>query len=800
MTLTLSSAPGDGDASAEHELIGATIGNIRIVKLLGAGGMGAVYEGLDERLERRVAVKAIRPDRKLDAEAKARFVREARVLSRLAHPHICQIYEYVEAGDLGEFLVLELIDGRTLDTIIVGELTPTARLDIARQIAGVLVAAHERGVVHRDLKPSNVMLSPTGEVKVLDFGLSRLVDERRGATISRAAGVEDRDSSLQEISGDGGNVETRLGSIIGTLSYMSPEQARGEPAGPASDMFSFGLLLQELLTGGPAYGPEEDMQRRLARAREARTRPITGVAPDLAALVNRLKSLNPGARPSAHDAAERLQWIRDTPRRRLRRRIVAAAITVLTLLSAALAIQTIRIAGERDRAESETAKATAINRFVQETLGAADPIHGTGRDVTLLETLAGAVDEVDASLGDQPAVAAAVRATFGRTYVNLARYDEAAPLLESALEQRRQLHRGDHPEIAASLHDLGDLRGRQGELVEAEELLRESLRMWSSLAGERHPALLGPLMDLGSLLSKQDKYAEAEALHERAVELSIALYGRDDPRVGDALQDLAWTLYRQGRLNEAEERFRRALDLREQALGEKHPHVALTMANLAVVLIDKDELEEAERLVRRCLELRREALGQEHFDVADTLHLLAIINRRRGDLEEAASLLRQAIAIKRNAVGEVHNDVATHLDQLASVLSDQGALAEAEEVQRQALEVYRRLGDEARPAFYATAIQNLAWILTRRGDHAAAEPRYREALAILRKVYAPENWMIANTEANLGACLTRLGQIEEAEEVLLAAYDDLVAALGEDHRRAQKTRGYLDELEAARRR
>ncbi len=154
------------------ELIGRRFGHIRVTEVVGSGGMGDVYAGYDEKLERRVALKVLNADQRLDEEARQRLLREARALSKLEHPNICRIHDYIETGDV-DLLVLEYIDGRTLHDALSDNLPRSEKLRIAVAIAEVLVRAHRAGIVHRDLKPENVMLTRTGEVKVLDFGLAR---------------------------------------------------------------------------------------------------------------------------------------------------------------------------------------------------------------------------------------------------------------------------------------------------------------------------------------------------------------------------------------------------------------------------------------------------------------------------------------------------------------------------------------------------------------------------------------------------------------------------------------------------
>ena len=292
-------------------LVGRTIGNIRIVDRIGKGGMGEVYAGLDETLGRRVALKVIRAENRFAADARARFLREARILSQLEHPHICRIYNYIE-GDEQDSLVLELIEGENLgDLIARGELDPAQKMTVAAQIVEVLEAAHAKGVVHRDLKPHNVMVNSEGDVKVLDFGLAYSTTDAPGSQSSDSLDLPPSDSStppigrihqLQSLAPtmaatasptealpqpdaatltpssaptDVGpaDVHTREGSVLGTPGFMSPEQAAGRPATSASDMYSFGLLLQMLLTRAPVYPQGLTMPALLERVRKAETIP-----------------------------------------------------------------------------------------------------------------------------------------------------------------------------------------------------------------------------------------------------------------------------------------------------------------------------------------------------------------------------------------------------------------------------------------------------------------------------------------------------------------------------------------------
>src|SRR6185436_7353510 len=272
------------------ELIGKRFRHIRVTEIAGEGGMGAVYAGHDETLDRRVALKALRADQRLDADARQRLLREARALSKLEHPNICRIHDYLEEDGF-DLLVLEYIDGRTLKEAIRDGLSRGEKLRIAVSLANALVAAHRAGIIHRDLKPDNVMLTRSGEVKVLDFGLARLMRRTSTPRFHLRQGTDDLDVPASPL--------TVAGTTMGTPVYMSPEQARGAELTPASDMYSFGLLLQTIFSGVEPHPAELTAREVILRAARGETRPVKGVESGVAALIERLKQIAPSDRPTA---------------------------------------------------------------------------------------------------------------------------------------------------------------------------------------------------------------------------------------------------------------------------------------------------------------------------------------------------------------------------------------------------------------------------------------------------------------------------------------------------------------------
>src|ERR1044071_887437 len=332
-------------------LQGKRYGHIRVEGILGQGGMGNVYAGFDETLTRRVALKVLHRHASFDAESRARLVREARTLSRLDHPNICRIHDFIENGD-SDVLVLELIDGQTLEQALADGLSFAEKLRVARDVASVLMAAHRAGVLHRDLKPENVMLTKSGEVKVLDFGLARWVEQKTKSgkhlalppdAMEAPPPAAPPDERWHDVERDATAVmerdrhdtpvrmhETAYGVTVGTPLFMSPEQDRGEALPTASDIYSFGLMLQSMFSGREPYPDGLDSHEILLFAARGQSLPVTGLRHDVTALIKALKAFAPSDRPTAADAVQRLEHIIGAPKRKLRD-AVAAALAVAFL-------------------------------------------------------------------------------------------------------------------------------------------------------------------------------------------------------------------------------------------------------------------------------------------------------------------------------------------------------------------------------------------------------------------------------------------------------------------------------------
>jgi tetratricopeptide (TPR) repeat protein len=767
-------------------LVGTVAGSIRIVDRLGAGGMGEVYLGVDERLGRRVAVKTIRRERQASASARARFLREAQILSQLEHPSICRIYEYIEA-DERDLIVLELVQGADLEQAQRDGLSEREKLAIAEQIAAALVAAHSLSVVHRDLKPENVIITPSGETKVLDFGLARFARttelQASGPDAISGAGL---DPGPLTVTADGG--------VMGTPRYMSPEQARGEEVTAASDMYSFGLVLQELFTGTSPYaGVAADVLPNKIMWGE--TLPVTGVDRDLAALIGRLKELQPSQRPSAEATAERLAWIRDRPRRRLRQlatALVAASLVLAAVLSSVGLIQARRSLHREQQARRE---AEAVSSFLETMLASADPGEA-GIDVRVIDVLDQAAARVDRSLAEHPVERAAALHTLGTTYKALGAYQPARESLQRAHRIRRRELGPDHPSSLETLDRLAIVVAAQGQYGEAVTLHRQALEHRSRVLGDDHEDTMSSCDHLASALNKVGRYEEAEALHRRMLAWSVAERGARHPDTLSCQNNLATVLERRGKLTEALELHRTVLDARLQVLGREHPQTLSSTGNLAIVLAKTGEDEEAEQLFRRTLELKTGVLGPTHPETLAAMGNLGAMLSRREKYAEAVELQRRTLAAMEQALGRDHPRTLAAVGNLARALAGLGELDEAERLFRDA---WTRLSTAVGPSHLSTlgTLNGLANVLQLGGELAEAERLQRDCLRLHRQTLGDEHPSTLGTAANLASILEDLGRRDAAAALTRESLAVAGRTLGPDHSLTERLRRLQASLEGS---
>jgi serine/threonine protein kinase/tetratricopeptide (TPR) repeat protein len=753
------------ETQPEVSIPGHRIGAYTLASPIGRGGMGSVWRAhrSDGRFSGIVAIKLLNMGA-IGRAREARFTREGTILARLTHPHIARL---IDAGvsDLNQpYLVLEHVDGEHIDAFCDRRaLGIEARVRLFLDVLDAVAHAHANLVVHRDIKPSNVLVRSDGEVKLLDFGIAKLLDAD-GEAVSATTALE--------------------GGAGLTPEYAAPEQLTGGTVTTTTDVYALGMLLYVLL-GGPrpagvhGTSPVEWMKSVI----ETETPRLSTVAAnpkalrgDLDNIVAKALKKAPGERyASASAMADDLRrFLRHEPvsarpdsvgyrgAKFVRRHVtgVSSAAIVVALVASLVGFYTVRLEAERDRARLEAASKSRVSDLLTSLLVGADPYATHDREPTVRNILDAGAARVESELADQPSVRADMLTVIGRVYQRLGLYDKAEPMLREALALGRA--RGvASAQLAQALNDLGVLVRERGDVAAATPLLEESLRMRRSLFGAVHKDVAVTLVELGRAYEDGGRADRAEALFRESLAIRQQVFGDRHRETATSKSDLAHVLRARGDLAGAESLFRQSLETSRAVLGEEHPNVATSWNNLGLVLLDTGDFAAAEPMFRRSLAIKRQLLGDTHPDIPPSLSNLASALREQGRYDEARALLQQALTITRARFGDEHQSIPGLEVNLARVNLAQNDVPAAETLLRDALTRQLRTAPSGDWRLAATRT-TLADALLRRRDYRDAEPLLLQANAVLKDVPGRQGREAAATRERLVTLYGALGQPETA--------------------------------------
>ncbi|MDH5824809.1 serine/threonine-protein kinase [Luteimonas sp. RD2P54] len=781
---------------------GRRIGAWLLLRELGRGGMGTVYlaERVGGGFEQRAALKLIRPG--VDsAEFLQRFAQERQILASLEHPGIARLLDGGRDERGMPWLAMEYVEGLPLDRYCdEARLDIDARLALFVRIGQAVAYAHRHLIVHRDLKPSNIVVTAAGEVKLLDFGIAKVLSGSAAAA----------DEPL-----------TRTAARMFTPEYATPEQVTGAPATTATDVYQLGLLLYELLTGQRAQPLAGDSLIALERSvcHGEPTRPSLRVAEGDPAACAARRSTPQALRRALRGDLDNIvcKALRKAPERRyataaalvedigrwrqgrpvrarpetfgyrtgkfVRRHPfgVAGAAAVLLLLAAyavTVTLQAGTIARERDRARAEAARAQQVQALVLRLFQGADPEASGGAQLSARELLDRGWEGIEAELGDHPQVQAELLGTVGEAYRQLGLYDRAGPLFDRALEAAGTVAGDDPRLLARALRNSGRLHIDRGDYPQAGMLLRDALARFQSAAPPPHPDIADTLDDLGQAAFRAGDHDAALELHRDALAMRRRLFGEVHVDIAQSLDRMGVIARHRSDYAAAEPLLGEALALRRRLLPPTHPQLAASLSNLALARTDLGDYDGAGALYEEALELATRVYGDSHPQVARVLNNQARLLHTRGDLDGAVALLRRSLEMRRGALGERHPAVAQNLNDLGLALTESGDLDAAEPYYRQALEAY-----EPEHPWRAATVFNLGWLAELRGDYAGAETHYRAALERQRIDYGDAHDRVGTDLFRLGVVLHRQGRLDEAETHLRQALEIYRERLPAGHQR-----------------
>jgi serine/threonine protein kinase/Tfp pilus assembly protein PilF len=764
-------------------LAGQKFGAYTVVSQLGEGGMGTVWlaRRSDGRFEGEAALKLLNASF-IGRTGEERFQREGSILARLAHPNIARLVDAGVSPAGQPYLVLEHVEGERIDVYCdARSLNIPARLVLFLEVLAAVAHAHANLIVHRDLKPSNVLVGNEGRVKLLDFGIAKLIEGEGGAEATAL---------------------THEGGRAMTPEYAAPEQVTGGPITTATDVYALGILLYVLLAGRHPAGPERRSTADLVRAiveieprrpsdavadekaqtkrERERNASLRGTSPeglrralrgDLDTIVSRALKKNPQERYAS------VIELADDVRRFLTRkpisarpdtlayraakfaqrhtRILIAAAAIVALLGGLVGFYTARLAAERDRARVQAQKAEKVSELLTGLLTGADPYAAREKqEPTVRGILDAGAARIERELAGDPELQAEMLTVMGRVYERLGDPARAQPLLERAVALGRRSRGGPNLRVAQSLNDLGVLLREKGNYAAAAPMLEEAAAMRTKLLGREHAEVAVTLVELGRVFEDQGQDAGAEPLYREALAIRKKVLGDGDHETATSLNELALLLRRQGELAEAEALFRQVLEIDRKTRGEEHPDTATAYNNLALIAMDRGDFTEAERLSRLGLSLSRKTLGDNHPRVAGSWNTLSSILREQGRYDEAFAATREAMRLTA-PLGEEHPLTVTY-----------GL--------------------------------NLGRLYLVRGEWRQAEPILRRAVEVRRRILPAGDWRVAQAESLLGESLNLAGRYDEAEKLLTGAGSVLKEGAGPQGREAEANRARLASLARAR--
>lgn len=810
--------------SEDHipSLVGQQLGAYEITELLGHGGMGSVYlaERTDGTFEHRVAVKIIRSGMDTPSNI-ARFKQEQNILAGLHHPNIARLYDGGITEEGLPYLVMEYIDGYPIDHYCdKHKLTIAKRLELFKTVCSAVQHAHNNLVIHRDLKPDNILITKDGQVKILDFGIAKLLDSDTR-----------KDSFLQ----------TRAGARMLTLAYAAPEQLAEEKITTSTDSYALGGILYKLLSGHLAFELDKksrteiealirdeiptnashrleeasrDTQQTIAQNRKLTTNKLQKIlAGDLDAILRKALRKDPLERyTSAEQVEEDIERYLEgnpvlaregnlryyTKKFIQRNKLPLGTSAVFILLVVAFStFYTLRITQERNYARMEAEKAEQVTEFLVDLFGRSNPyleeMEG-GTDITVGSILKFGTKKIDEELSSQPAIMAELKTVLGEVYGALSEFEQAETLLKEAIHIRRNSKEATNSELANSIRSLAFLYQNKGNFKEAETLLRESITYYrNSKDGLKTHNAASAIARLGNLhwYNKGD-YETADSLLNKALRLRKAVHDSNHAHIAINYNDLATLYHAKGDYNTAEPYYRSSIASYKNLIGE-HSNLAIIMANFSALLKEQGKYREAEIFQRESLSMHRKLTGNSSIDVALGLGNLGDILIEQNKLTQAKALLEESLDLLDNIFSKSHTYIARTKLNLGQLYLKKKKFTEAEEIIRETQKEYEQLYPEGHPRksdpFIELGKLYLAQELPRK-----AVPYFKKAVKLRKEGYGTNNWRTAQAMSFLGINFFHLEKFEQAEPLLIQSYKILDKKRQNDDKYRIKTLEYIIQL------
>ena len=786
--------------------VGQQIGPYRLIRLVGAGGMGAVYlaERTTAGFAQQVALKVVRKSLG-SGTANERFERERRILASLRHPGIAQLFDGGRTADGELFYTMEYVDGEIVTDYCRLHLDSAAkRVHVLLQIASALASAHQNLIVHRDIKPSNVLVDAGGQVKLVDFGLAKLVDQDGAGPTMTQAGI---------------------GPM--TPAYAAPEQFHNGPVTVATDIYQFGVLSFVVLTGRLPYRADpadslawaqavsDSEPMLLARAIDAGSDPpaIAGniakyrrqLTGDLDAILRRAMAKNPGERYGSMDAMihDLQAFVAGRPvtarkagaayfawRFVLRHRLaVAAAAFAFVALSATtlVAVRQSRIA------VSEADRANAVADFLVSLFRVSDPQVNRGEHLNANQILAQGAERIDREMAGQPQQKARLQAVIGEVYAILGDYPRASAALDPAIETLKTSPAADPADLAHALNWKAYIATVQGDLKGALAILDQTAAVLDDSTPRRRDELATLHSRRASVLDYLGNYAGARTEYETALRLRDANGQHDTVKAAGSRSNLGNLLRMSNELNGAQAQYAEAMRIYRGLYGAQATDIFFfvgTQLNLGMVLLDMGKLEQARGLIGDASVFFAKMNGSSNLGYANAEDKLGDIDRLDRKFADAIQHYDNAEHAYRSVLGDHHHSVAIPIQNRGYLELEQGhydvALLQFDKALALRLESLPRSHREV-----ASSLDGRGQALLGMKRHAEAKQNLEEALAIWREALPANHPLITYSLLHVGLARFALDDVDGAHTVWNEALAQAPSAFADNPARLEEIRNAI---------
>jgi serine/threonine-protein kinase len=761
----------------DEENFPKSIGNYAIHKRIGYGGMGEVFlaSRIDEKFHQNVALKLIRQHVTSKEQAR-RFEQERVILSTLNHPNISRLLDGGISQDGRSYYVMEYVDGLPItDFCLNHDCSLEERLELFEQVCSAVQYAHSNFIVHRDLKPENLLVDENGTVKVLDFGIAKMIGD-----------------SLDEQA----LLQTMDGLRMLSLKYASPEQVTLEPITTATDVYALGVLLYEMTTGTHPLPLEN---KRLTEAEQI----IRGYDPpkpsiatpsqsgklkgDLDAIILKAMRKEPSERyGTAKSMMEDIDRYRQSMpvsarqdsipyllKKFLRRHSISLLFTgVLTALIIGFAFfYTHRISQEKQQAQLQAQKAEQVTQFLIQLFEANNPEQSVGQTMNVEELLLRGEEEA-LRLEGQPELKAQMFEVIGEIYRLQGRYTKSEELLQSSFEIRESIYSVNHDETVSVMDKLGILLIQMGEYDQADSILTRTLQIHEEILESNGPELAETLSKMAYLIRRRGDLQQSEELYRRSLAIREEHLGDDHPLTLENMSSLGVILHNSARYRETEQLYRELLKRRMNLFNPIHPDIAVSQNSLGALLMNMGNFAEADSLLRKALEVREKLYGEEHPDVALTLNNLAICMMETRRLAEAAQFANRAYEIRSNLLGENNVNTAITKFTLADLMLKTGEADSSLSLYRDAYKQFRKtLGD--RHSFTARAFMGIGSVHLAMDQVDAAHSFLQSGFSVVKQIHPEQSLEYALASIRLAEYHLAVDENSRSRELLNTALEAL---------------------------